>query len=448
MVTTLAIDVGSSSVKAGVLLGTTPVGVVVREEFRTSYDGVRAEVHATDVIRAVSRAAKRAVRSAVGKPADVVALSCMSPSWVAMDKWGDALTPVVTHQDRRALEQARAIEKVVGKKQHLRVTGNRPVPGGISSTTAMWFAMHEKGAMRRARFVGHLQTLLLARWTGVAAMDPSNASFTGFWRTCENEVPCDGSSNWEPGLVELAGLKVEQMPRVFQGDAVAGTAHSAGARELGVKSGTAVITGVVDTSAAFLLAGARPGMLINNAGSTDVLGVVLEEPRPDERYLTRALGVGGKWVAVTTIPAAGSAVVWARKTLFADLTDKAFFELLHRVAERVETDVTCDLDLGGSRISVEQPSGAFRNLRLSTTREEMLAALLDALAERSAERLELLRHAVGRGGRIRREVLRTGGTGAVLADVLYRGWKGKWAFADVPEATLLGLGQLAAGRCC
>jgi sugar (pentulose or hexulose) kinase len=476
MVTTLAIDVGSSSVKAGVLLGATPVGVIAREPFATQYDaspqggaGARSEVRADDVLRAVSRAARAAVRSAVGKPVDVVALSCMSPSWVAIDKWGDALTPIITHQDRRAIQEARDIERGAGRRQVLAVTGNRPVPGGISSTTAAWFARHEKDVMRRARFVGHLQTLLLARWTGVAAMDPGNASFTGLWRTCENRIPTDGSTNWEPGLLDLVGLRADQMPRVLPGDAVVGSASPAAARELGVRSGTPILTGVIDTSAAFILAGARPGMLVNASGSTDALGVILDAPAPSPQYLTRALGVGENWVAIATLPAAGSALIWARATLFADLTDKNFFALARQLGDELSAlprrrahqshargardpspaddtaPVSFDLDLAGSRVSVEQPTGAFRNLRLSTTREEMLAAVISALADRSAERVDWLRQAAGK---LRREVLRTGGTSALLADVLYARWPGRWQFADVPEATLLGVGQMAAGHPC
>src|SRR5256885_874522 len=67
------------------------------------------------------------------KRVDVVGLSVMSPSWVAMDKKGKALTPIITHQDRRSVEEAKAIEARVGKGRFLKLAGNRPVPGGISA---------------------------------------------------------------------------------------------------------------------------------------------------------------------------------------------------------------------------------------------------------------------------------------------------------------------------
>src|SRR4051812_31321238 len=104
----LGIDIGSSSVKAGVLTRGELNGPTAREEFATPYDGVRAEVDAQDILRAVGRAI-RAV-GADARRVDAIALSNMAPSWVAMDKRGRAITPLVTHQDRRSVDVARELE--------------------------------------------------------------------------------------------------------------------------------------------------------------------------------------------------------------------------------------------------------------------------------------------------------------------------------------------------
>jgi sugar (pentulose or hexulose) kinase len=84
-----------------------------------------------------STAIRRAVADlgAAAKRTDIIGLSVMSPAWVAMDRAGNPVTPIVTHQDRRSIEIAREIERRVGKTHHLRIAGNRPFPGSISSTT-------------------------------------------------------------------------------------------------------------------------------------------------------------------------------------------------------------------------------------------------------------------------------------------------------------------------
>ena len=456
MVSVLAIDIGSSSVKAGVLLGTSPAGGLARAPFPTTYDGTHAEVDSAAILRALSAAARQAVGNSVltRRRIEVVALSTMSPSWVAIGKNAKPLSPVITHQDRRSTAEALHIEKSFGLAEHLSVTGNRPVPGGISSTTALWFARHHKPLLRKAHLVGHLQTLVLNTLTGARAIDPSNASFTGLWQTCLAPEP-SGSTipGWQGELVRLAGLKSSLLPAVLPGDSVAGTLTPEGARMLGLPVGTPVLTGVVDTSAAVLLAGSRPGMLINVSGSTDVLAVITEDPRPDPRYLTRHLGVGQKWLSVMTLGAAGSALVWAKSALFPDLSKPAFFSLARKLAKLpTPPPSACSFSpyLAGSRVDVVQPAAAFSNLRLSTTREDMLLAILTSLSAASAARIPILKSASS--ARLRREVLRTGGANQLLSKLLHRSWPPpprspksppKWRFIDIPEATLQGLGQLA-----
>src|SRR3954470_21085240 len=97
----LGLDIGSSSVKAAVLRGTRVSGPIVRTSFATRYDATQAEVVPKHLLRAVEEAIAR-----VGAPAkrvDAIALSVMAPAWVAMDKDGKAITPIVTRQDRRSV---------------------------------------------------------------------------------------------------------------------------------------------------------------------------------------------------------------------------------------------------------------------------------------------------------------------------------------------------------
>src|SRR4051794_16205158 len=96
----LAIDIGSSSVKAAVLRGMRVFGRIAREDFPTRFDGVRAEIEPEEILGAVRRAI-RALGDSVNH-VDAIAPAVMSPAWVAMDRHGKPLTKIVTHQDRRS----------------------------------------------------------------------------------------------------------------------------------------------------------------------------------------------------------------------------------------------------------------------------------------------------------------------------------------------------------
>jgi len=194
------------------------------------------------------------------------------------------------------------------------------------------------------------------------------------------------------------------------------------------------------------------GQLTNNCGSTDVLGICADRAVPHERLLTRALGVGRKWMSVSTLAAAGSALEWTRNQLFSDLAKAKFWRLVTDLAHREAKSrgkthgespagtVRFEPYLAGERTSVEQRRAAFTGLTLSTSRQHMLAAVVEALAEASAVRLTFLAEL---GIAMRRQVMLTGGAQGGLADLLHRDWPGKWTFYVEKEATLRGLSRLA-----
>ena len=105
------------------------------------------------------------------------------------------------------MEIAHQIEKRIGKARHLKLTGNRPIPGGISSTTWAWFAKHQPGVLRKADLVGHLTTFLHRTLTGARVTDPSNASFMGVYSTLTLK-------GWNEELCEAVGAD----PRLLAGD--------------------------------------------------------------------------------------------------------------------------------------------------------------------------------------------------------------------------------------
>ena len=430
----LALDIGSSSVKAAVLRNGKIAGRIARVSFETRYDGVRAEVEPDEILRAVAGAIAQLGRAA--RAVDVVALANMAPSWVAMDKRGRAITPLVTHQDRRSVDVARAIEKQVGKARHLRLAGVRPFPGGISSTTWSWFNRHAPSVMRRADLVGHVNTFLHRTLTAARVTDPSNASFMGLY----NVPKLDG---WSEELMAVVGATEHQLPQLISADGVGGLVTRPAGRRFGLTHGTPVLVGMIDAGGAMLLAGARRGQLVNSAGSTDVLAVCTDQtPTPHERLLTRALGVDDKWLQVSTLAAGGSAIHWLREQLFRDLRDADFRALLRTCATTpLESTVRFDPYLAGDRMSIEQRHGAFTGLTLASTREEMLSAAVEAIAAASAARVDLLR---ATGVRLRRDVVVTGGVVDGLREVLYRDWPGgvAWTFRVEEEASLRGVAKL------
>ena len=429
----LGLDVGSSSVKAGVLRGTTVVKESVRAFYKSRHDGAKVDVDPNAILAAIREAI--ASLGDAARKVDAITLAVMAPSWLAMDAKGKPLTPVVTHQDRRSVEIALQIEREVGKERHLAIVGCRPFPGGISSTTWAWFLRHEPQRLRKADLVGHLNTFLHRRMTGARVTDPSNASFMGVYNT----LSLDG---YNDELCAVVGVNQSLLPDVLDADVIAGAITPAAAAEFGLTAGTPMTTGMVDGSAGVLLAGAKIGQLFNVCGSTDVLALCTDKPKPHEKLLTRALGVGRKWLAVGTLAAAGSAIYWAKMNLFAEMPIEEFRKLLVRLSKlgpQAAGGVRFEPYMAGERTSIEQRTGAFTGLTLASNREQLLSAILESLATASADRLPLLK---ATGTALRPQVMVSGGADDRLDKLMHRDWPGKWTYKAITEATMRGLGVL------
>ena len=429
--TLLGLDVGSSSVKAAILRNGRIIGRMTRDTYPTHFDGPKAEVDPDNVLQAIARAI--ASLGSAARRVDCIGLSVMAPAWIAMDRAGQPLTQIITHQDRRSVQIARDLEARVGKSRFLKIAGNRPFPGGISITTLAWHVKHQPAIIRRADLVGHLNTFLHRQLTDQRVIDPSNASFTGLYETLK-------LGSWSEELCRAAGIPISKLPQIVNADTTLGKITPRAARKFGLTQGAPVLTGMIDTGAALMLFGPRVGQLLNVSGSTDVLCLCTNRPRPHERLLTRALGIGKLWLSVGTLAAAGSAIEWAHKQLFRDLSDEKYYALIAQLARACPpTSVSFDPYLAGDRTSIDQKFAAFHNLTLSTKREDMLMSIINALAQASAARLTLLK---SRGIKIHPTVFTSGGSARILHKVLYRDWPTHWNFKSQQEASLRGLSMI------
>ncbi|MEL7239887.1 MAG: FGGY family carbohydrate kinase, partial [Planctomycetota bacterium] len=397
--------IGSSSVKAAILDGTNVVpGTLVTASFRTRRDGDTAEVDPDELEGAVRDVAERLKWDGVR----TLGLTGMGPAWLAMDERGNALTPIITHQDRRSLQAALELENAVGRDEILAITGNRPTPGGISSTLIKHFGRNS----RPANSYGHVMTWLVRKFGGPNIIDPSNAGFTGLldvrqpgWR-------------WADEVLGVLGITPSMLPEIRAGDSVVATT---GENDLNVPAGLTIVGGFVDGSGPLLLAGAKPGQLVHSAGSTDVLAIALTKPMPRDGLLCRPLGTDGfpsRWVSAATHAAGGDAIRWVKDILFPAEPFEAFADRLPMLATR-KTAVVFDPALAGDRQAVQQPAAAWRNLTLATSRDDLAAAVVQGVIRNHLDRLDrILKLATDAGVDVLPEVVTTGG-GSVLAALMH-----------------------------
>jgi xylulokinase len=433
MITTLAFDFGSTGLKAALLRGTQLLSPICRAKYPTRYSGPQAEIEPDHLLAAFGAACKQLGTKV--KKADVIALSVMSPVLILLGKNGKPLTRLITHQDRRATAAAKRLASHFGQEAYRSVVGNLPVPGGISGTTlAHLLDEHTASWRNKIHLLAHLNSFIHHHLTGQRIIDPGNASFTGLFDTV-------GTQQWHAPFLRHLKLSLGILPQVEDArTACPILATSALAKAAGLPAGLPVTVGLVDTSAACLVRPLKTGDMLNISGGTDVLAVIAAKPTPAPWHITRCFGAGELFFHAATIPAAGTAIDWIRRELFADVSPAAFSRLL--TTAKCPPGLACEPHFAGSRTAVDQPAASFIGMTLGTTRQHLLAALLDGLARNSASRFAFLPNALPAR---RRSILSSGGTSGAIGAVLQRDWPPGFTFERFEEATLRGLGNLASG---
>jgi xylulokinase len=425
----LALDVGTSSVKAAVLEveAGKPVGPVSRVAYELDHPVAEAaEVPAERLWHTVTAAGRQATLGLDGVAA--VGMSCLTPALVLLDGKDKPVSPIWTHLDRRARQAARQVWAAVGE-EFLAQTGNRPLPGGITAVCWRQQLNADPYLSHRVKSYLHVNSWLAFQMTGERAFDRGNASVTGLYGTLTDR-------RWSARWCDYFEVEPAWLPPVVCGSTTIGTLRSAVATELGVPGGLPVKLGTADTSSAMLAAGMGPGDLMHVVGTTQVLSAFTDKPKPDPRHLTRQFGVGEDFIHVSHNPVGGAALGWLKDLCFRDQTDQEFYEKTIPAVKERQTRVTLDPPfLGGDRLEIEAHRAAFRDLTLSTDRVDLLAALLEALVRCHRQAVA----ALGLGDEFRRIFLTGGG-----ADVVHR-LIPEYSQADVhkfEDGSLYGVAQL------
>ena len=402
----LALDVGTSSVKAAVLEQSAglPLGQVVQQAYPLEQPEPDAAVIAPEKLRSAVFAAGRA--AARGLRVEGIGLSCLSPGLILLGRKDQPLTPIITHLDRRARAEARHFDAEIGP-EFLRENGNRPLPGGISAVVFRHLSQKTPGLPTQIRRYLHLNSWLGLLLTGQCAMDPANACFSGLYAALKER---DWSLRW----CEYFGVDRRWLPLILPGEHEFGTLNPEAAQELGLTPGIPVKLGTADTSSAMLAARLGVGGVLHVVGTTQVLATVTLNPQPDQRRLTRPFGVGLAFLHVTHNPVGGLALDWLHQLCFRDQKVEEFYRTTIPLAQRQTTNVKLESPfLGGDRLEIEERHAVWTNLSLATDRLDLLASVLAAMREGHRQAWANL----GLAQRPNRIVL-TGGAADVVASLL------------------------------
>lgn len=303
----LTLDLGTTALKAALWSD----GRLIAERaaiIELQVQGLRAEQDATDWwAQAVAL-----VRELAPTDVDGIGVTAQMHAVVPIDADGTPLARVPIVMDRRARTEVTELTVKPGWRAIHAITGGRLDVTCVLPKLRQLTRDPAVDAWRKAKWLLPPKDFLRFRLTGEAATDPIDAAGTLLWNLRKGE--------WEPDLVELAGVRMEQLPPVRPTLSRGGHLTAEAARILGLTAGIPVVTGGGDDIETIGAGVINPGDFFEHCGTTGSLYLATDRCifDPSGQVETYPDVVPGRWLMGASTTTAGAALAWARKILALD----------------------------------------------------------------------------------------------------------------------------------
>ena len=390
----LGIDIGGTGTKAGVFsLDGKLLGSGYGEYQMISTVPGQAEHDAELWWQATIKAVKESLLNV--DPADIKAIGVgCTNGLIAVDKKGRPIRPAIMLWDQRALPEVERIKEQLGADEVLSITGNPLAPGAFSLPTLLWLKHHEPESYQAAHKVMVPGGYLVARLTGKFTIDHSRASTTLLFDIRTRE--------WHQPFLDKLDIELDKLPTPVACDEVVGTITAEAASLTGLKAGTPVVGGCMDTIGASLGTGVlEEGQCFVIMGTAARVAGPVKKDRFDQRFMNCTHISDGCYQYIGAINGVGSALRWVRDT---------FAQIEQQEAERNDcnvydliTEQAADSPpgskgllflpyLAGERTPIWDPyaRGVFFGVTLGHSRGDIFNAVLEGAAFAIRHVIELL----------------------------------------------------------
>ena len=262
-----------------------------------------------------------------------LAIASLAESGVPVDAAGRPLCPIIAWYDRRSEPQATWLHQQIDADEMHAITGQRAT-ASFGVCKWLWIREHWPDAAAAMATWLPVPNYILWRLTGERSIDLSQAS---------RMLALDQRRlDWSDRILDIVGLRREQLPRPLPGGTVIGAVTPEAAAQTGLPIGTPCALGGHDHLCAALAAGAyRPGVVADSSGTAQaVLAVVpgfASTPRMAAAgYACYAHVIAGQYILKPGLKAAGGAVEWLARQLAGPGTppDRLPYDELLALAER------------------------------------------------------------------------------------------------------------------
>lgn len=375
-VNTLIIDIGTSSMR-GILFTETGQKLAVSQvAYRVSYPGDgRVEQDALELRHTLVKIVKDVVEAAEqgGHSIDQVATTAQRSSIMAVGRDGTPLTPFIMWQDTRNRD---ICERLKADNREIFEHSGSYVNAVFSGSKMAWIRENLPDIHAKTFKFPNIPEYLMHTMTGEYRTDYTYGSRSNLMNLRE--------CRWDPELLRLFGLEESKLCELREPGSILGTVTSDFARETGLPAGIPVRSCGGDQQCAAVGQGAfREGVvsIVTGTGAYMITTVGQVPADVAGKLICNAASVPGKYILEASVLACCSAFDWFRRSFYPEPDD--FDRIAAELEDQYGKETRCiALPYFQGRSTPDWNAAAtasFHNVTLSTTRQEMLSALLTAI---------------------------------------------------------------------
>ena len=443
----LGLDIGTTGCKAAIFNAEGRLlAFAYREYPLLSPEPGWAEVDSARVCQDCCDVIQESAAAARGDPVRAMAISCQGEAFTPVAADGACLGNGMVSSDARAIDIVTSFSDEFGPRRLYDLTGHTPHPM-FTLFKLLWLRRQQPDVFAKATRFLCFEDLFHAR----LGLDPV-ISWPLAGRTMFFNVR---THRWEEEILQAIDLDPARLARPAPSGSVVGTIPHTVAGALGLPNDVLVIAGGHDQPCGALGAGAvEPGVAMYASGTVECICPAFDQPRFDERLFranlcTYDFTMPEMYTTILFSLTGGNLLRWFRdqwgqaEVAEAGRLGVDPYELLMQAmaADPTELMVLPYFTPSGTPHFDARTPGAILGLRLTTTRGQVLRALIEGVAMEMRLNLEILAESG-----LAVEQLRAIGGGAkspalvqLKADVLNR----PMTTLEVTEAGCLGVALLA-----
>lgn len=371
----IGVDLGTSAVKLLLVDASGRILNTVAKEYPLEFPQPGwSQQNPEDWRRAVLEGIPELLRGFDGNEVAGIGCGGQMHGLVTLDEDDRVIRPAILWNDGRTAKQVEYLNNEIGREKLSRLTANIAF-AGFTAPKLLWMRENEPENFARIAKIMLPKDYINYVLTGVHCCDYSDASGM---LLLDVEHRC-----WSGEMLEICGVKKEQMPALFESYEIVGTLRPDVARELGLPAGVRVAAGAGDNAAAAVGTGVvgKGGCNIS-LGTSGTIFVSSDTFGVDPHNALHAFAhADGGWHLMGCMLSAASCNKWLCEDILGT-SDYAAEQAAILPEKLGENHVYFLPYLMGERSPINDTNarGTFTGITMDTTRADLVQAVLEGVA--------------------------------------------------------------------